>query len=432
MNFFPDKICPFEDATGNARELLIGRENIELSFSYVHTGFHQVGLTKDDTVQVDLACECCPGDTEQFSTVSNTHGDVILAKNICLSCGHMSYKLAPDEQWFDTYYSQEWLQNTIKKTATTPDLEDVLIPQLHDKKAKILEFGSGYGAAQQNLIKAGYTRVYGIEPAGESASHSASLGLNVIQGQAHDCDIHPEAPFDVIFSRQVLEHVIDLEKTMSSVSKALKPGGMIYLAVPNVEYEDIVSTAHYIPHYRHFSSLSLTWLLARHNFRVEILNQGERLLTVVATLVDSDKTELQNQLKSIDVSVSNGLASKVLRELFGGNLPDANEGGFRRTRDKSGKIQFLTSRNLSFSGKVDQFICDSFLGVGRNPVSLRRAAAGSKRFTLSNLIYAMLQRIRKFHIYEAQGQYKFSENTESSVLRLDIRHDTEQVYAWAM
>lgn len=82
--------------------------------------------------------------------------------------------------------------------------------------------------------------------------------------------------FDVIVSRFNLEHVIFLDQFMSMVRENLAPSGKVIVQVPNAENflsQGILNIlAHEHAHY--FCKLSLTNLIARHGFNVEILPNG--------------------------------------------------------------------------------------------------------------------------------------------------------------
>jgi 2-polyprenyl-3-methyl-5-hydroxy-6-metoxy-1,4-benzoquinol methylase len=411
---------------------VLPKRQIDLEFEYIQTGMIQAGLSASDTHELDPNCECCGNPTENFLSVCNRHGEVILKKSFCMRCGHMSYKRAPDEAWFSRYYSQVWRQSTTKKTSRASDVDKILKGHLVDKSVNILEFGCGYGSALANLQESGYLNCHGIEPSGTSAEYSQSRGLDVIQGQANECHSHPNAPFDVIFSRHVLEHVIDLEDTLNSIKEAVKPGGLVYLSVPNIEFEDVVSAAHYIPHYRQFSALSLACLLDKSGFSIIESDQSTRTLFIVAKKGKTNPALLADEFETINQNVMVGMAHKISRELFDDDIPKKDEGSFRQSRHKSGRINFDNMDTPGALQMIDQSVCRILYNLGFNPVSPHSDYPLGRRAHPQNIGCAVMQRLRKFELLEIGGRYRIADIPEGQNFEVRITHNTDQVFAWAL
>jgi SAM-dependent methyltransferase len=116
-------------------------------------------------------------------------------------------------------------------------------------------------------------RLYGIEMSAEAAKTAESRsGAQVFVG-----DI-PEAPFgrevfDVITCFDVLEHVYDPRLVLAKVTEWLKPGGIFYVLVPNVDSAEARVFRSYwhgleLPrHLFHFSPASLKSLAASVGLR---------------------------------------------------------------------------------------------------------------------------------------------------------------------
>src|SRR5262249_61533457 len=47
-------------------------------------------------------------------------------------------------------------------------------------------------------------------------------------------------PFDCIICADVLEHVLDPERTLSVLLRALAPGGALVASIPNIRHQEIV------------------------------------------------------------------------------------------------------------------------------------------------------------------------------------------------
>ena len=95
-----------------------------------------------------------------------------------------------------------------------------------------LEVGSGGGILTEEICKMGFTTT-GIDPAKESVTtatnHAKASGLNIKYEHGSGENLpYANASFDCVFCCDVLEHVQDLPKVMSEISRVLKPGGLFF------------------------------------------------------------------------------------------------------------------------------------------------------------------------------------------------------------
>ncbi|QEC51882.1 3-demethylubiquinone-9 3-methyltransferase [Anseongella ginsenosidimutans] len=93
-----------------------------------------------------------------------------------------------------------------------------------------LEVGSGGGILTEEICKMGFT-TSGIEPAEESLhaarNHANAEGLAITYEKGSGEQIpFPDQSFDCVFCCDVLEHVRDLPKVISEISRVLKPRGV--------------------------------------------------------------------------------------------------------------------------------------------------------------------------------------------------------------
>ncbi|HWV30985.1 MAG TPA: bifunctional 2-polyprenyl-6-hydroxyphenol methylase/3-demethylubiquinol 3-O-methyltransferase UbiG [Dyadobacter sp.] len=93
-----------------------------------------------------------------------------------------------------------------------------------------LEVGSGGGILTEEIRRMGFITT-GIEPAEESirtaAGHAKAMGLDITYDQGTGEHLpYPDASFDCVFCCDVLEHVADLPKVISEISRVLKPNGV--------------------------------------------------------------------------------------------------------------------------------------------------------------------------------------------------------------
>lgn len=100
-----------------------------------------------------------------------------------------------------------------------------------DPKGKnALEVGSGGGILTEEKAKMGF-RTTGIDPADQSvitaSNHAKQSGLDITYEKGSGENLsYDDRSFDFVFCCDVLEHVRDLPKVISEISRVLKPGGV--------------------------------------------------------------------------------------------------------------------------------------------------------------------------------------------------------------
>jgi SAM-dependent methyltransferase len=88
--------------------------------------------------------------------------------------------------------------------------------------------------------------------------------------------------FDGILCTQVLEHVGNLELTLSECNRVLKPGGVMIISVPFLYRE------HEQPFdFRRFTSFGIMSELEGHGFKIEKLKKGLGAISTIAMLTNS-------------------------------------------------------------------------------------------------------------------------------------------------
>jgi 2-polyprenyl-3-methyl-5-hydroxy-6-metoxy-1,4-benzoquinol methylase len=129
----------------------------------------------------------------------------------------------------------------------------------------LLDLGCSSGAFLVTLKGASWT-LSGIEMSEGAAKQAAARsGAEVFVGDILDAPFAPSS-FDVITCFDVLEHVYEPRKVMEKVRQWLKPGGIFYTLVPNIECGEARIFKSYwygleLPrHLSHFSPRSLRYL----------------------------------------------------------------------------------------------------------------------------------------------------------------------------
>lgn len=143
----------------------------------------------------------------------------------------------------------------------------------HKHSGALLDLGCSSGSFLGSLCDKTWD-LYGIEMSAESAKKAkAKSGANVFVGDILDADFSPES-FDVITCFDVFEHLYEPRRVMAKVAKWLKPGGIFYVLVPNVDSAEARVFGSYwhgleLPrHLFHYSPASLKFLAESTGLRV--------------------------------------------------------------------------------------------------------------------------------------------------------------------
>ncbi|SFT84388.1 Methyltransferase domain-containing protein [Lishizhenia tianjinensis] len=136
----------------------------------------------------------------------------------------------------------------------------------------LLDIGAGTGHFLKVAENSGYT-VTGIEPDADARAFCK---------REHGIELHPQTDLyklednsaDVITMWHVLEHVYDLQKDIQEIKRILKPGGVLFVAVPNMasydaEYYKEYWAAYDVPrHLYHFKKKDIDKLFCLNDIKL--------------------------------------------------------------------------------------------------------------------------------------------------------------------
>ena len=135
----------------------------------------------------------------------------------------------------------------------------------HKPSGSLLDLGCSSGSFFE-FIKGEQWKLYGIEMSAECAKIAREKsGAEVFVGDIVDAQFPPES-FDVITCFDVLEHLYEPRQVMAKVINWLKPGGIFYVLVPNIDSAEARVFGSYwcgleLPrHLFHYSPTSLSYL----------------------------------------------------------------------------------------------------------------------------------------------------------------------------
>jgi 2-polyprenyl-3-methyl-5-hydroxy-6-metoxy-1,4-benzoquinol methylase len=99
----------------------------------------------------------------------------------------------------------------------------------------LLDVGSHSGFFLRKAKARGWT-VTGVEPNDVAASLAREwFGLDVVTGTLHEANL-PDASFDAVTFVDVFEHVGNPGEVLAEARRLLRPGGHVFIKVPNVRY----------------------------------------------------------------------------------------------------------------------------------------------------------------------------------------------------
>lgn len=178
------------------------------------------------------------------------------------------------------------------------------------KKGRILDIGCGTGDFL-NKCKTEKWETKGIEPS-EIARKQAVVNYNLDVEESIDLrDIKGE--FDVITLWHVLEHVTELNTTVSELKRLLSTHGKAIIAVPNLEsfdasYYKKYWAAYDLPiHLYHFSKESIIKLFKKHGFSLRKTKGMKYDSFYVSMLSEEHKSKKKNFITAIFIGFLSNL-----------------------------------------------------------------------------------------------------------------------------
>lgn len=142
-----------------------------------------------------------------------------------------------------------------------------------NSKNKILDIGCGAGGFLYAAHEQGWKQCVGVDINENWASnYSDSEAVQFINSTYESLSEDTiGSQYDVVSMWNVLEHMTDLHFTVSTIKKLLKPGGLFFIMVPNVEslasriIRSLSPTFNW-KHVSHFCHESLSTLMSNHEF----------------------------------------------------------------------------------------------------------------------------------------------------------------------
>lgn len=190
----------------------------------------------------------------------------------CTICGFVFADTTAGQKEYDIYYRDfskyedltvssggglsEWDKQRLQQTAECIDRTLIL------KSASVLDIGCANGGLLNALRELSYKNLTGLDPSPACVSHVSKMNIECFEGSLFNQDALPVGKkYDCIILTHVLEHVHDVKRAVDSLVKKVKPGGLIYIEVPDASrYSDFYIVPYYFfdcEHINHFDEHSL-------------------------------------------------------------------------------------------------------------------------------------------------------------------------------
>lgn len=145
------------------------------------------------------------------------------------------------------------------------------LKQFLKSEHEVLEIGSGFGIMLRGLKESIGCRLEGIEPATSAKYAEKGGGVPVFHGTFDEYfeKYGNEKKFDAVLMHHVFEHFPEPLEVLKKLKKILKPGGLLYIEVPNIlNFERRVKYFFDFWHYYNYSPGTLEKILKKGGFKI--------------------------------------------------------------------------------------------------------------------------------------------------------------------
>ena len=194
----------------------------------------------------------------------------------CSSCGFIYTDTDQPQGDYDLYYSRQnmYYKPVTEITKYVTDIYDVSHKYLHSEST-IIDIGCGSGSLLTLFKSKGYNNVTGIDTSKLCVEHLCANEIHCIHGSVFSVKSNE---FDYITCCHVLEHIIDIHGFVSRLKKFMKPGGHMYIEVPDsTRYTTHPPFQDFnIEHVNHFTHMTLMSLFDIHGF--QCIESGQKII----------------------------------------------------------------------------------------------------------------------------------------------------------
>jgi len=191
--------------------------------------------------------------------------------------------------------------------------------QKYVSRGTILDYGCGTGMFLKVCHDNGW-KAYGMEPDEGARKLGAEMGLNVFSDKERVNTYTNNQTFDIITLWHVLEHVTDLEETLSFFKEKLNKEGALIIAVPNYtscdakHYKEFWAAYDVPRHLYHFEINTIQKLLSKHGFSLAETMPMKFDSFYVSLLSEKYKAGKINYVKAFLNGLKSNLRAKTAKD----------------------------------------------------------------------------------------------------------------------
>jgi SAM-dependent methyltransferase len=195
-------------------------------------------------------------------------GDIVR----CPACGHMQLDRFPTDAELAAAYGEAESEDYVEEEAGQRETARIALDRIerHAAPGKLLDLGCWVGFLLAEARDRGWETL-GIEPSEFASAYARDrLALDVRTEDMFEAEL-PESSCDAVVVADVIEHLVRPADALDRIASLLKPGGVVYLALPNAgsriarrlgeRWWSVIPT-----HVHYFTRPSLFTLLRRRGF----------------------------------------------------------------------------------------------------------------------------------------------------------------------
>ena len=158
----------------------------------------------------------------------------------CADCGLVHLDPVPTADELASFYSQDYYAyQPVEKDGRLKALSKKILRTKIDthnppylQPGDFLDIGCGSGEYLHKMQAKGWN-VKGLEPSIFGAEEGRQSGLDIFHGTLHEANFLPDS-FDYVRSNHSFEHVPNPVEVLEEIYRILKPGGKLFIGVPNI------------------------------------------------------------------------------------------------------------------------------------------------------------------------------------------------------
>jgi 2-polyprenyl-3-methyl-5-hydroxy-6-metoxy-1,4-benzoquinol methylase len=223
-----------------------------------------------------VACNLCGG-TGKSVIAKRDRWLNPLTNVICTECGLIRVDPMPTDAELERYYTDHYrlhYQSTLEPTpksiergATSAIARLDMLGEYVKPGTRVLDIGAGGGEFLAEAKRRGF-EVEGIEPSVGFARYAErTYGVNVHIAPLMKIDFSGRQ-FNLVHTFHVFEHLRDPFASMQRVHSLLAPGGIFYIAVPNMAENRTPSGMFHFAHVHGFTFETLHMMAAKAGFEL--------------------------------------------------------------------------------------------------------------------------------------------------------------------